>query len=288
MSILATCQRQLDHALTLGLQPEIQQILLEIFNSPELRELDKNAVEFFSLTPLLNQEGRIVMMNNFQAMHLSVLSVSALKVRIDKDPSYKLAEKAEIQLQISEIIAEDVGLQGLTHHALFERFAHAITGTTRWHDGATVTPEVKNFRDSLSKIRTNGDIQDALATLIVSEIWNTGEYTHGAPIMESHLSQGTSASSFNAKNCNAYMSVHAGDTEFDHFMHAVSAFCTYSATQNVPMQDMLRTIQETSLRYFDGLNHAFVDTNIALRKFLVTPALLNPSQTIQGHRPVIS
>lgn len=281
--ILDICQRQLDQARSLGLNSMMQGMLIKFFDSPLMHDLQKEAMDFFYTLPHLSDEGRITMMNQLQSMHLSVLSVSAIKVRIDKDENLDPVSKEEIQEQISDIIAEDVGMEGLTHHALFERFARAVTGTSRWADQDTLHGDVKIFRDKLHKLRTHGDLSQALASLIISEIWNTGEYTFAAPLTESFLSQSSASSGFNARNSNAYMAVHSGDTEFDHFIHAVYAYCTYNSCKKISIADSINILHQSATAYFEDLHRAFKSANEQLSAHLIIPQTpvtspINPTQ----------
>lgn len=184
----------------------------------------------------LDQDQVNTFLNGWRSTHITALYVSGLMIRIQREATQARfqgeAMKAELLSEaayhIGEIIAEDTGVVGANHNNLFDRFAKSVSGNDQWKLDQYEVPECIEFRKYVERQRTKAPIEDAILTTAASENWNTGEYTFFAEIVEPWLqSRGQDPQS--AKNGAAYVSVHAGDTELNHFTHALKAWQLYCA-----------------------------------------------------------
>lgn len=258
--ILNLCYANL-HAAE-NLENETRDRLCEAFARPEAENLMAQASTAFLGLEETPQKDRLEFANNYAAMHLSVLSVMAMKIRLDEQ-NLRPDVTMLIQKEMNDIIKEDVGLSGLPHHDLYDRFAAALTGKTDWRNAGLICAEARKFKNWLHGLRTQGPLEEALATLVIAEIWNASEYTAAAPVTQKALLRHMDAP--RAHIANAYMSVHAGETEFGHFMHALKAFDLYADAKGISREDRLKILTDISGRYIQKLGKTFEYANQPLK-----------------------
>jgi hypothetical protein len=98
-------------------------------------------------------------------------------------------------------------------------------------------------------------VETGLLTTVASENWNTGEYTVAAPLIVRWLEKCNSFSASDSRKLAAYATVHAGDTELDHFTHALKAWQLYCAAHGREANPARAA--ETFARYADEAAPAY-------------------------------
>ena len=131
-----------------------------------------------------------------------------------------------------EIIEDDVGLgrmQGREHHArLYERLASAVCGDDAWKLDEALVPETKNFSSWVGKKRPLAeDLGEGLEMMMMTEIFNTGEYNFMYPLFRPWLKDTLGFSEEAARRDTLFLFVHTGEVEADHFKHSVDAIHRY-------------------------------------------------------------
>lgn len=174
-------------------------------------------------------------LNGWKTTHVTALYVSGLMIRIQREAQDAFAKDdyakgcllSKAAYHIGEIIAEDTGVIGVQHGELYERFAKSISKGDNWKLDKHKVPECDEFRRYVEKGRLRRPVEEAILMTAASENWNTGEYTFAAPLITEWLIEKRGMPEKDAKAAAAYVSVHAGDTELDHFTHALKAWQLY-------------------------------------------------------------
>lgn len=191
-------------------------------------------------TPQNDKAALCRFLHGWQNAHLTALYVSAMTTRLLREATQaaengnhaKSALLFRAAAHSAEISVEDVGLHGLAHGLLFERLATGIIGDDSWKLSAHAVPECVEFRRYVEQARLKAPLETALLTTAASENWNTGEYTHAAPVIHNWL-ESLGFSRQDATKLNAYVKVHAGDTELHHFTHALIAWQLYCEANGI-------------------------------------------------------
>lgn len=224
--------------LELSRANELEKALLAVVDTPDHRQATLNAEQAF--WRLSQQEAGSDSLNSFlngwKTVHITGLYVAGLMIRVEREAhaaraagdDVKASLLSEAAYHIGEIIPEDTGLDGPQHGVLFERLATAVAGDDTWKLDENAIPECDAFRRFVELGRTKGPVEDAILITAASENWNTGEYTYASPITNEWLGRAHQMDETRAKATNAYVSVHAGDTELDHFTHALKAWQLYN------------------------------------------------------------
>jgi len=229
---------------------DLRHALLVVVRSPAYREATAQAESVFArLTQTRHEDDALArFLNGWQTVHVTALYVSGLMVRIQEEAQAAAAagegSKAALLFQAAfhtgRIIVEDTGLKGIQHGALYERFANGIMrGSDEWKLNRHASQECKDFRRYVEKARLRDPVETGLLTTAASENWNTGEYTLVAPMIVNWLEKANGFSSPDSRKLAAYAIVHAGDTELDHFTHALKAwqlYCTAHGREAGPAQ----------------------------------------------------
>lgn len=128
----------------------------------------------------------------------------------------------------ARIIHEDLGLCGETHADLYERLATAVCDGDEWELRRNRVPSAFAFRKWVHRERVSAeDMQDGILTTIASEIYNHGEYSMIAPMFQRWLEGALGFSPREARRKLAYIMVHTGDTESDHFLFGIETLKHY-------------------------------------------------------------
>ncbi len=200
-------------------------------------------------------------LSGWQSMHGTALFVSGLVIRLHRQASETSGEASVAMYraagQVGEIIPEDTGVDDVPHNERFEVFANQIVGGDRWKLSRYSIDGCNTFRRYIKQQRLAASIEDAILTTAASENWNTGEYTFLDSVIPAWMVRAFGVTKELAIEKSAYISVHAGETELGHFLHALEAwelYCIGSGTR--PEPDHAYRVFD---RYLGRLAEAFLD-----------------------------
>ncbi|MDR3932891.1 MAG: hypothetical protein Q3X61_07020 [Escherichia sp.] len=134
-----------------------------------------------------------------------------------------------------EIIVEDVGLgemrAHLHHSKLYHRMASAICGSDNWRlQDRFLDPLTTEFSAWVGQKRPLAqDLTEAIEMMMLTELFNTGEYNLMTPMWKRWLQEVRGHSSAEASRIATFLSAHCGRVEARHFQHATEALCLYTA-----------------------------------------------------------
>ncbi len=158
-------------------------------------------------------------------------------------------------IEIGEVISEDTGIEGPTHQELFEYFAHAVVGKGQWRQEKYAMPKCREFRKFIREQRLNAPIEQSILITMAPELWNTGEYTYLNLLIRPWLRDHHHRPADKIEDIAAYIHVHAGETESDHFLHVINAWDSYClASHQFKDLNKLTNVVEN---YFHHLGAAF-------------------------------
>ena len=232
---ISSCGLDIDNA------ERLQECLLNVSRSNEAGKVFNKAGSVFSglrTKTAQDNESLKKFLNGWQATHVTALYVAGMIIRVQREAheAKKAGEEIksgilnDVAYHLGEVIAEDTGVVGIPHGAMYERFAGAMVRDNSWKREQYSLRACDDFRTYLEKARLRAPLEDAILTTAASELWNTGEYTCAAPHTRHLLEK------MNIKNpvaANAYVAVHAGDTELDHFTHVLKAWQLYCEAEGI-------------------------------------------------------
>jgi hypothetical protein len=136
---------------------------------------------------------------------------------------------------LNRIVDEDLAVVGrVLHSTLFYNMATNISGDDKWLLKKYLSPEAKAFKEWKDKNSLrNKDIMIGLLTTLVHEIYTHGEVEFILPKFQTWLKETTTMTNEEIEFALAWIEVHCGPTEKDHFFHAVNAVASYSKAQNI-------------------------------------------------------
>lgn len=140
---------------------------------------------------------------------------------------------------LNRIVDEDLAVVGhVLHSKLFYTMATNISGGDSWLSNKYLNTEAINFKAWKDKNSLrNKDIMIGLLTTLVHEIYTHGEVEFIIPLFENWLKAETDFSDSEIKKSLAWISVHCGPTEKNHFFHAVDAVNSFSKAFDINIQD---------------------------------------------------
>jgi hypothetical protein len=136
---------------------------------------------------------------------------------------------------LNRIVDEDLAVVGnVLHSKLFYTMATNVVGDDLWLsqnylDNKAI--EFKKWKDKNSL--RNKDIMIGLLTTLVHEIYTHGEVEFIIPLFENWLKEETDFTALEMKKSLAWIRVHCGPTEKDHFFHAIDAVNSFSKANDV-------------------------------------------------------
>jgi hypothetical protein len=152
---------------------------------------------------------------------------------------------------LNRIVDEDLAVVGrVLHSKLFYTMATNISGNDSWLSHKYLCNEAlefKNWKDKNSL--RNKDIMIGLLTTLVHEIYTHGEVEFIYPKFYSWLKVHSELSEKEIEVSLAWIQVHCGPTEKDHFFHAVNAVHSFSKAQNINIEDY--DLKEIITNYLD-------------------------------------
>ncbi len=162
---------------------------------------------------------------------------------------------------IAEIIPEDTGVDDTPHAELFARFATFLAGDDAWRLDRYIVPACERFRAYVQDQRLRGSIEEAILTTAASENWNSGEYTYLDGLVGPWMTRIIGADD-SYQYAVRYVSVHAGDTELGHFMHAMRAWEAFCHASGVTIDP--EKARHVFVQYLTRLTDAFAALDEAL------------------------
>jgi hypothetical protein len=198
--------------------------------------------------------------NAWRDTHLSSSSVAAIVCRLltESDTgtpgSYCFIEAAR---SIAKVIHEDLGLCGETHSDLYERMANRICLGDDWKLSKHRIQSAYEFGRWVHGKRVDADLDQSLFVTISSEIYNHCEYTFIAPLFRNWMQNLLAFESDQIPRFMAYILVHTGPTESDHFLHGINSLQDYYSGVNVNLSHS--AITESVVEYLVNLEKAYRD-----------------------------
>lgn len=140
---------------------------------------------------------------------------------------------------LNRIVDEDLAVVGrVLHSELFYTMATNIAGDDTWLSNKYLSNEAKEFKAWKDKNSLRDkDIMIGLLTTLVHEIYTHGEVEYIIPKFEQWLKSDENLSEDEINTTLAWISVHCGPTEKDHFFHAVDAVNSYSKATGISIVD---------------------------------------------------
>ncbi|MBL4604419.1 MAG: hypothetical protein JKY02_01770 [Flavobacteriaceae bacterium] len=157
---------------------------------------------------------------------------------------------------LNRIIDEDLAVVGrILHSKLFYTMATNISGGDAWLSKKYLCNEANEFKDwkDRNSLR-NKDIMIGLLTTLVHEIYTHGEVEFILPKFDKWLRNDSDLTEQEIQESLAWIEVHCGPTEKDHFFHAVNSVASYARAQNIDITTYdLEEIITDYLRYKSAL-----------------------------------
>jgi len=140
---------------------------------------------------------------------------------------------------LDRIIDEDLAVTHRVLHAdMFYRMATDIVGDDRWLSRRYLHPSAKEFKDwkDHNSLR-DSDHMIALLTTLTHEIYTHGEVEFILPLFRRWLAEEYGFTDAAIRRTLAWISVHTGPTEKNHFFHALSALEHFTKAMDVSIAD---------------------------------------------------
>ncbi len=140
---------------------------------------------------------------------------------------------------LNRIVDEDLGVVGgVLHKDIYYKMATHFCKGDEWMLMRYLTPEAKEFkswkdRNSLKEM----DLVTGLLTTVVHEIYTHGEVEYILPLFEQWLETQEGISGRDAQVILAWIIVHTGPTEKNHFYHAIHAVEQYTQSMGIRLED---------------------------------------------------
>ncbi|RBW57564.1 hypothetical protein DS884_10945 [Tenacibaculum sp. E3R01] len=131
---------------------------------------------------------------------------------------------------LNRIVDEDLAVVGrILHSKLFYNMATSISGDDSWLSNTFLNKEAIAFKAWKDKNSLrNKDIMVGLLTTLVHEIYTHGEVEFIIPLFENWLQDEGRLTESEIDSALAWIRVHCGPTEKNHFFHAVDAVNSYA------------------------------------------------------------
>ena len=140
---------------------------------------------------------------------------------------------------LNRIVDEDLAVVGnVLHSELFYTMATNIAGNDSWLSNKYLSDEAIAFKAWKDKnsLRSN-DIMIGLLATLVHEIYTHGEVEFIISLFENWLRLDGRFSEVEIKRSLAWIKVHCGPTEKNHFFHAVDAVNSYANALGIDIEE---------------------------------------------------
>ncbi|RON57909.1 hypothetical protein [Pseudomonas frederiksbergensis] len=160
----------------------------------------------------------------------SATSVSGLANRITLLARSEAGSEAAEQLyracgSLQRITDEDLGALGnIVHSELFYNMATPLCGDDQWLLKENCLPSAQAFKDWTDTRRLRDrDLLQGLLTTLIHEVYTHGEVEFIHPLYKQWFVRDMGVPEAKARATVAWVTVHTGGTESNHFAHAVAA-----------------------------------------------------------------
>lgn len=174
----------------------------------------------------------------------SAMTVAGLSNRLSMliHKNQPVADEAQLLrsiVSLNRIVDEDLAVVGkVLHSKLFYTMATTICGDDQWLLHQYNHPNAKAFKDWKDQNSLHvKDIMIGLLTTLVHEIYTHGEVEYILPMFKTWLEETTDLSEKEQLHTLAWISVHCGPTEKNHFFFAVNAISHFAAAMQVAIED---------------------------------------------------
>lgn len=139
---------------------------------------------------------------------------------------------------LNRIVDEDLAVVGkVLHSQLFYTMATNICGNDDWLSRNYLQPSAADFKKWKDKNSLHDkDIMVALLTTLIHEIYTHGEVEFILPKFKKWLINDYEFSEKECQNTLAWISVHCGPTEKNHFFFAVSSIFHYAKAMDIDIE----------------------------------------------------
>jgi hypothetical protein len=222
----------------------IKQQLQTYFPSQEAQFL-KIEASFQALTASKqNAETLRSFFHSWSQTNNSAVTVAGLSNRItmmvhENQPVLSEHDLFKSVASLNRIVDEDLAVVGqILHSILFYRMATNISGDDQWLSHRYLCNEAKEFKAWKDKNSLrNKDIMIGLLTTLVHEIYTHGEVEFILPLFENWLKNHSDLSEQDINLSLAWIAVHCGPTEKNHFFHAVDAVYSFAKATGLSVED---------------------------------------------------
>ncbi|MDQ3288781.1 MAG: hypothetical protein M3Q42_11085 [Pseudomonadota bacterium] len=142
-------------------------------------------------------------------------------------------------VSLNRIVDEDLAVTtAILHSKLFYAMATGIVGDDQWLLHRHIDPAAQAFKDwkDRNSLRER-DPMVALLTTLVHEIYTHGEVEYILPLFRTWLARDLGVDDDASRRTLAWISVHCGPTEKNHFFHAVDAVGHYARAMHLHVED---------------------------------------------------
>lgn len=155
------------------------------------------------------------------------------------DKIHDPAALVQALVSLNRIVDEDLAVTGaVLHSQLFYTMATGIVGDDEWLLHRHLDPAAHDFKawKDRSSLRDR-DPMVALLTTLVHEIYTHGEVEFILPLFRAWLARDHGVDEAASKRMLAWISVHCGPTEKNHFFHALDAVRHYAKAMSLRVED---------------------------------------------------
>lgn len=199
-----------------------------------LADIERSFREFTAIAPTPDRARYFF--HSWSLTNHSALCVSGIGNRItlrlrDSKNGIDKPRLAEALLALHRISDEDLGALGGTLHAdLFYEMAELFCGNDTWLSRGFAVDTARAFKDYKNRagLRTP-DLMYGLLSTVVHEVYTHGEVEFILPLFRECVQQHFAIDEKQQRRRLAWISVHCGPTEREHFRHAAEAIEHYCA-----------------------------------------------------------
>jgi len=192
-------------------------------------------------------------MTNHSAMCVSGIS-NRLSYLLYKNiiPEPRRPRLVDAIVALNRISDEDLGANGGRLHAdFFYDMATTLCGDDKWQRHIYALPQATAFQDYKNQISLkNRDIFLGILTTLIHEIYTHGEVEFIQPLFRQACQTQFGLSQQDSRKCLAWILVHCGGTEANHFKHALKAAVDYAEANGLDLENYgLETLFKTYLQH---------------------------------------
>lgn len=202
-----------------------------------LQDIERAFAEFTAIAP--TTERARWFFHSWSLTNHSALCVSGIGNRItlrlrDERNGIDKSRLTSSLLALHRISDEDLGALGGTLHAdLFYEMAELFCGGDAWLSRGFAVDSARAFREYKNRAGLrNPDLMFGLLSTVAHEVYTHGEVEYILPLFRDCVKQHYPIDEKQQRRRLAWISIHCGPTEREHFRHAVEATEHYCAATN--------------------------------------------------------